>query len=218
MTMLSATGIVVRRGGRAILDGVSLRAGRGEFIAVIGPNGAGKSTLLAALAGLLTPEEGAVAFDGTALSRIAGMALARRRAFLPQNPRCEWPISVERLVGAWSHPHLACVRRLVAGRSGAHRPGAGETAISRTGANQPATTLSGGELAPRHAGARLRRRSADPDRGRADHRPRSPPCARFDASSAGFRGQGRPRHRLAARPDSGGPLRVAHSSRCATVR
>jgi ABC-type hemin transport system ATPase subunit len=50
MSTLEASQICVRRGRRAILDGVSLHAESGDFIAVVGPNGAGKSTLLSVLA------------------------------------------------------------------------------------------------------------------------------------------------------------------------
>jgi thiamine transport system ATP-binding protein len=39
-------------------------------MAVLGPSGSGKSTLLAALAGLLTPDSGAVRFDGVDLSDV----------------------------------------------------------------------------------------------------------------------------------------------------
>ena len=49
MSILDASQICVRRGGRAILDNVSLHAESGDFIAVIGANGAGKSTLLSML-------------------------------------------------------------------------------------------------------------------------------------------------------------------------
>lgn len=48
------------------LHEVSLRAGRGEGLAIVGANGAGKSTLLAVLAGLLEPDEGSVLIDGRA--------------------------------------------------------------------------------------------------------------------------------------------------------
>ena len=48
------------RGVRA-LDGLSLRAARGELLAVVGPSGCGKSTLLELLCGLRTPERGSIA-------------------------------------------------------------------------------------------------------------------------------------------------------------
>jgi iron complex transport system ATP-binding protein len=146
MTELSATAVCVRRGGRVILDHVSLRAGAGEFIAVIGANGAGKSTLLSALAGLLQPDSGSIALDGANLAGITGVALARRRAYLPQNPRCEWPISVERLVALGLTPTLPALGGL---------PKAFDALITNALQScdllehrlQPVTTLSGGELA-----------------------------------------------------------------------
>jgi ABC-type polysaccharide/polyol phosphate transport system ATPase subunit len=56
------------RSGRAgqfwALRDVSFRLVHGESLAVIGPNGAGKSTLLQALAGIITPSEGAVDVRG----------------------------------------------------------------------------------------------------------------------------------------------------------
>lgn len=51
-------------GAITALDGVSLRFGRRELVAVLGPSGSGKSTLLNLMAGLDTPSEGAVVFDG----------------------------------------------------------------------------------------------------------------------------------------------------------
>jgi iron complex transport system ATP-binding protein len=146
MTELSASEVCVRRGGRAILDRVTLQASSGEFIAVIGANGAGKSTLLSVLAGLLKPDTGGVALDGVALNALTGVALARRRAYLPQNPRCEWPISVERLVALGLTPTLPALGGL---------PKAFDALITSAmqscdlleHRNQPVTTLSGGELA-----------------------------------------------------------------------
>ncbi len=46
------------------LRDVSFRVSPGESLAVIGPNGAGKSTLLQVLAGILQPDEGAIAVNG----------------------------------------------------------------------------------------------------------------------------------------------------------
>lgn len=45
---------------RAVLDGVSLRLKKGDFVALIGPSGTGKTTLLRILGGLDTADEGHV--------------------------------------------------------------------------------------------------------------------------------------------------------------
>lgn len=46
------------------LDGVSLDCPRGSLTALIGPSGCGKSTLLRLVAGLESPDEGAIAVNG----------------------------------------------------------------------------------------------------------------------------------------------------------
>jgi len=146
MSVLDASRICVHRGRRAILDDVSLHAESGDFVAVIGPNGAGKSTLLSALAGLLKPDSGAVRLDGVSIHALSGMKLARRRAYLPQNPRCEWPISVERLVALGLTPTLPALGGLPAS-FGARITLALQACDLLDHREQPATTLSGGELA-----------------------------------------------------------------------
>jgi iron complex transport system ATP-binding protein len=146
MTELIGRELSVRRRGQLILHDVSLAAHAGEFVAIIGANGAGKSTLLSVLAGLLAPTGGTVMFDGHPVTSLTRTQLARRRAYLPQNPRCEWPISVERLVALGLTPVLPALGGL---------PESFQPRIDAVLAScdllprrlQPATTLSGGELA-----------------------------------------------------------------------
>jgi branched-chain amino acid transport system ATP-binding protein len=51
-------------GGVVALHGVSLEVRTGEAVALVGANGAGKTTLLKTIAGLLTPVNGEIWFDG----------------------------------------------------------------------------------------------------------------------------------------------------------
>jgi ABC-2 type transport system ATP-binding protein len=60
---LEARDVIRRFGDREALRGVSLRADRGETLAIIGPNGAGKTTLLSILGGVLAPSAGTVSRD-----------------------------------------------------------------------------------------------------------------------------------------------------------
>jgi NitT/TauT family transport system ATP-binding protein len=50
------------------LDGVDLKVEDGDFVCLVGPSGCGKSTLLRIVAGLETPDEGQVLFDGKPLT------------------------------------------------------------------------------------------------------------------------------------------------------
>jgi heme exporter protein A len=61
---LSVSEVHVWRGERHVLKGVSLELHPRQLLHVSGPNGAGKTTLLRVLCGLLTPEQGAVAWLG----------------------------------------------------------------------------------------------------------------------------------------------------------
>jgi iron complex transport system ATP-binding protein len=146
MSRLETEGLTVRRSGKVIVDRISLSFAPGDFVAVIGANGAGKSTFLTALAGISRPEGGSVRLDGQLLSAIDAKALARRRAYLPQSPRAEWPISVERLIALGLTPQLPAFGGLPADVQ--PRIDAMIAACDlETHRDQPATTLSGGELA-----------------------------------------------------------------------
>lgn len=58
--MLQVVDLTVERGGRRILDGISMSVQSSERLAVHGPSGCGKTTLLYAIAGLLDVHHGVI--------------------------------------------------------------------------------------------------------------------------------------------------------------
>jgi iron complex transport system ATP-binding protein len=137
--------VTVLRGARPVLQGVSATFAAGRLTVVIGPNGAGKSTLLSVAAGLLPAAKGVVRLGDVPLAKIGRRRLAQRRAYLPQNPQADWPISVERLVALGLTPSLPAFGGL---------PASLQPQIERALAahdllglrERPADSLSGGEL------------------------------------------------------------------------
>jgi ABC-2 type transport system ATP-binding protein len=68
MAMLEAIGLRKSYGDLVAVDGVSLRASKGETIGLLGPNGAGKTTTVSMIAGLVRPDAGEVRIAGRTLS------------------------------------------------------------------------------------------------------------------------------------------------------
>ena len=70
-------GVSVYYGRVPALQGISLRVGPGELVALLGANGAGKTTTLRAISGLLRPRSGSIRFGERDLGRLSPAAVVR---------------------------------------------------------------------------------------------------------------------------------------------
>src|SRR5690606_17856979 len=107
--MLHANNIYLTLNNQPILQDVSLQLHPGEFVGLIGPNGAGKTSLLRILADLQKADSGEVqlqiATDNIqTLSAMSAQTRARLLAYLPQQEKPAWPLTVEHLVGLGRAP------------------------------------------------------------------------------------------------------------------
>jgi ABC-2 type transport system ATP-binding protein len=85
--------VIKSYGSVRAVDGVSLRAEAGEFIALLGPNGAGKTTLFQLLSGLFAADSGRIEVMGHDMSRDPVPALARL-GIVFQQPTLDLELSV----------------------------------------------------------------------------------------------------------------------------
>lgn len=136
---LAAESLVLARGGRNVIENLSVRLVRGEITAIVGPNGAGKSSLLLGLAGLLPPLAGRVTLEGAALAALAPRDRAKAIGYLPQSPDIAWDVAAEALVA---------LGRLPWRDRGTEHIEAALSALDLQGLRQrPVSRLSGGERA-----------------------------------------------------------------------
>ena len=103
--------VVKTYGSVRAVDGVSLTAKSGEFIALLGPNGAGKTTLFQLLSGLFAADSGRIEVMGHDMARDPVPALARL-GIVFQQPTLDLELSV--IANLMFHAGLHGIPRAVA--------------------------------------------------------------------------------------------------------
>jgi iron complex transport system ATP-binding protein len=141
--MIELQSVTVHLGGRAVVDGVDLDVGEGEWLAIIGPNGAGKTTLLRAVAGLV-PFTGSIELAGRPAGELRRSEVSRLVAVVAQEPSTPPWMTVGEYVLMGRTPHLGPLAR-----EGARDREAAAQALARLDLlgyeERRLGTLSGGE-------------------------------------------------------------------------
>ena len=143
MNLLETTKLVKTYDGRTVVDEVSFVLAQEEIVGLLGRNGAGKTTTFRMILGMVTPDHGAVAFNGADVTHLPMYKRARLGIGYLSQERSDF-----RRLTVWQnlmailetlHPPLARRER--------HRRA--EELLSHYGLirqrNQRAETLSGGE-------------------------------------------------------------------------
>lgn len=136
---LVVSNVHVVRGGRVLLDDISLTLERGEIVGLLGPNGAGKTTLLRSISGEDIPDGGAIHYDGVPTHSMTPADLATYRSLVPQSQGAAFNYTTREVLDLGIAPRAAAqANQLIAAVS--DELGLSEL-LGRTAAN-----LSGGEM------------------------------------------------------------------------
>ncbi|MDD5328561.1 MAG: ABC transporter ATP-binding protein [Sulfuricella sp.] len=140
---LSADRLNLSVPGKTLCRDLTLTVQPGECWGILGRNGSGKTTLLHALAGLSSPDSGAVSWAGRPLADYPRRELARRIGVLPQDEGHEFFGTVREYALLGRYPHSSGFAL------GAEDEEAALAALHQVGmaglAGRALNTLSGGE-------------------------------------------------------------------------
>jgi iron complex transport system ATP-binding protein len=111
---LQLAGVSARRGGRLVLDDVSLSVSPGEVLGVVGANGSGKTTLLRAALGLQPLCGGEARLCGRPVATLRESERAALAGYLPQERRAAWNMPAWRIAALGAVDRPPSVARIAA--------------------------------------------------------------------------------------------------------
>jgi lipopolysaccharide export system ATP-binding protein len=95
-SLLTTEKLVKEYGQRRVVNGVSISVAPGEVVGLLGPNGAGKTTTFNIVVGIVKPDEGAVKFQGSEITKLPMHKRARLGiGYLTQEPSVFRKLTVE---------------------------------------------------------------------------------------------------------------------------
>ncbi len=103
--ILTAENITFTVQNKNLIEQLNLDIIQGSFTAIIGPNGAEKTTCLNLINGDICPHKGSILLNGKNLRTIDRLALAKKRAVLPQLIHIPFNIRVENIVDLGREPY-----------------------------------------------------------------------------------------------------------------
>ena len=108
MALLEVSGLRVGYGSLPVLYGIDFSIEEGETAVVLGLNGAGKTTTVLTLAGVLTPWEGTIRYNGEDVTKTpVEQMVARGVTLVPEGRRVfpNLPVEDNLRVGSWVKRH-----------------------------------------------------------------------------------------------------------------
>jgi ABC-type multidrug transport system ATPase subunit len=107
---ISVNNLMLQFDGQTLFEKVSFEVPSGKTCCIVGPSGCGKSSLLGALLGFVSPRQGTITIDGTAVDSESAWRLRRSIAYVTQEPDLGQQTTLE------------CIRRPFGYKANAHLP------------------------------------------------------------------------------------------------
>ena len=105
-TLIECRDVSFSYGGEDILTDINLNLGKGNMLGILGANGAGKSTLLKIITGILKAQNGDVLFKNKPLLSLDRREIAKKIAYIPQDPVFAFPFTVSEVILMGRAPYI----------------------------------------------------------------------------------------------------------------